>query len=440
MNGRAQGCCGAGEGCRSRCASSGVSQGRRNIAAVAPGYAGSAGHGSWGPDSHLVGPLAAEAGGRQHGAVPRGGTEFPSHACMLFLKEAARTRRPAAVLFTDLASALYSALPELALGAILTSQKRAQEELIRSVDTVIKRQEVAECWRKMAADFHKEPWFWESGSRKHVHTFVGTRLDAVFALTFLAFQNSLQQFLRQVEATICVPRRCGGIFGTGEVGQETLPCPTYMDDLTITMEADSCESVLVKLAMVTEGSSRIVGSDQGRGRSGDLSWPSRTIDRLRCFRSTRVWTMMAMSSFLRWQRMTEQCGSCSPIAILGRLCKLGLAWDGRSHHVPTLDRRRRVRCQGGSWAPNDFHDTCGSRRPKHEWLREVCIKRERGTSCKATSCIVLRWLGADRGASFLGPIGRRPQDRVGSPMIRCRRNCRSLSWRMSFGTWRGRPD
>ena len=35
---------------------------------------------------------------------------------------------------------------------------------------------------------------------------------------------------------------------------------------------------------------------------------------------------------------------------------------------------------------NDFHDTCGSRWPKHVWLRDVCTKRERGTSCKATSC------------------------------------------------------
>ena len=39
----------------------------------------------------------------------------------------------------------------------------------------MKRQEVAECWRKMATDFHKEPWFWVSDSRKQVHTFVGTR-------------------------------------------------------------------------------------------------------------------------------------------------------------------------------------------------------------------------------------------------------------------------
>ena len=65
--------------------------------------------------SKLVGPLAVEAGGRQYGAVPRGGTEFPSHACKLFLKEAARTRRPAAAPFPDLASASFSALPELAL-------------------------------------------------------------------------------------------------------------------------------------------------------------------------------------------------------------------------------------------------------------------------------------------------------------------------------------
>ena len=44
--------------------------------------------------------------------------------------------------------------------------------------------------------------------------------------------------------------------------QETLPCPTYMDDLAIMMDADSYESLLVKLVMVTEGTSRIA-SDFG---------------------------------------------------------------------------------------------------------------------------------------------------------------------------------
>ena len=41
--------------------------------------------------SKLVGTLAVEAGGRQHGAVPlkeAGDTEFPSHACRLFLTRA----------------------------------------------------------------------------------------------------------------------------------------------------------------------------------------------------------------------------------------------------------------------------------------------------------------------------------------------------------------
>ena len=59
----------------------------------------------------------------------------------------------------------------------------------------------------------------------------------------------------------------------------------------------------------------------------------------------------------------------------------GAGMDGRSHHVPMLDRRRRMRWQGGSWAMKDFHDTCGSRWPKHVWLRDVCTKRERGTDC-----------------------------------------------------------
>ena len=159
--------------------------------------------------SQLVGLL--EAGARQHGAVPGGGTEFPPHVCRLHLKEVARTRGPA-VLFTDLAGALCSALPALVLGAILSTRKRDQvfhalgiaveqrvrlEELIRTEDTTIKRQDVAVCWRKMAADFHRDPWFWVSGSRKQVHTLVGTRpgdplADVVFA--FLAFQASQEHF------------------------------------------------------------------------------------------------------------------------------------------------------------------------------------------------------------------------------------------------------
>ena len=122
--------------------------------------------------SQLVEPLSAEAGARQHGAVPRGGTEFPWHACRMHLKEALRTRRPAAVLFTDLAGAFCSALPELALGAILSSRKRGQvfdalgiageqrvrlEGLIWTEDTAVKRQDVAACWRSMAADFYRDP-------------------------------------------------------------------------------------------------------------------------------------------------------------------------------------------------------------------------------------------------------------------------------------------
>ena len=43
---------------------------------------------------------------------------------------------------------------------------------------------------------------------------------------------------------------------------ETVPCPPYMDDLTILMEADSCESLLAELAMVTKGTPRIA-SDFG---------------------------------------------------------------------------------------------------------------------------------------------------------------------------------
>ena len=136
------------------------------------------------------------------------------------------------------------------------------EEAIRTEDTTLKRQGVAACWRKMAAaDFHEEPWFGLSGSRKQVRTNVDTRpgdplADVVFALTFLSFQMSLEQFLVQVGASVRVPRRLGGIFGTGEPVQETLPRPAYMDDLAILLEADSYPELLARLAVVTEGTCR----------------------------------------------------------------------------------------------------------------------------------------------------------------------------------------
>ena len=38
-----------------------------------------------------------------------------------------------------------------------------------------------------------------------------------------------------------------------------------------------------------------------------------------------------------WQRVIVRYGSCSPIAIRGRLCRLGTARDEKSHGVPTLD-------------------------------------------------------------------------------------------------------
>ena len=183
--------------------------------------------------------------------------------------------------------------------------------------------------------------------------------DVVFALTFLAFQNSLEQFLGQVKATIHVPRRCGCIFGTREVVQETVPCSTCMDDLTILMEADSFESLLVKLAM--EGTSRIA-SDFGfqlnlaPGKTeAVVSWVgpgSRPIRRrLMAHPNNRQVAMLPLNTRLdddgdvQFPALAEndremRIGAV-PIAILGRLSRLGLAWDQRSHHVPTLDRRRR---------------------------------------------------------------------------------------------------
>ena len=57
------------------------------------------------------------------------------------------------------------------------------------------------------------------------------------------------------------------------------------------------------------------------------------------------------------QRTSGQCGSYRLLATRGRSLRLGLAWDERSHRVPTLDRWRRMSCHDDSWAMRGFHNT-----------------------------------------------------------------------------------
>ena len=190
-------------------------------------------------------------------------------------RDVSRTRRPAPVLFTDLASAFYSAPPELAMGAVLSSRKRNQvfdalgiageqrvrlEELIRG--KMLRRAGAG--WQRTSTGY---TWFWVSGSRKQVHAFVGTRLgdpfaEVVLAFTFLALEASLEHLLMQVGASVRVPRRFGGIFGTWEIVQEPLLCPTYVDLLAIPLDADSYPALLARLVTVSEGTVRIL-SDFG---------------------------------------------------------------------------------------------------------------------------------------------------------------------------------
>ena len=178
--------------------------------------------------------------------------------------------------------------------------------------------------------------------------------------------------------------------------------------------------------MVTEGPSRIA-SDFGfqlnlaPGKTeAVVSWVgpgSRPIRRrLMALSNNRQVAMLPLKTCLddegdvqfsrRWQRMTERCGSRSPIAILGLWRKLELEWDERSHRVPTLDRRRGMRCHGGFWAMKDFHDICESRWPKLVWPRDVCTRRGRGASCKAIKVAWSRPWRITAGAHRLPPTGQ----------------------------------
>ena len=84
-----------------------------------------------------------------------------------------------------------------------------------------------------------------------------------------------------------------------------------------------------------------------------------------------------------WQRTSGQCGSCRLIVTWGRSLRLELAWE-RSHRVPTLDRRRRMRCHHDSWAMRA--STTPARWPRPVWPRGVCSRRGRGTFLRVPSC------------------------------------------------------
>ena len=226
--------------------------------------------------SQLVGPLAAEAGARQHGAVPRGGTEFPSRACRLHLKEAARTRRPAAVLFTDLCSSQvgpgrYSLLAKEGSGLWCAGHPRRAESPLGRGDQVRRHHHQAVgCCGVQAQDGSGLPqgplvlgfrlaeasshFCWHSDGRSLGGRGVRTDLSGVSREPGAHPNASPGE--RASSSTMWWYLRLG------ELVQETLPCPTHVDDLAILLEADSYQALLARLATVTEGTVRIA-SDFG---------------------------------------------------------------------------------------------------------------------------------------------------------------------------------
>ena len=275
-------------------------------------------------------------------------------------KEAARLWRSPAVLFTDLASAFNSALPELALGlssrkgksstvwGVGCEQRARLEEWISSEETTVRRQEVAARWRRMAADFHRHPWF--GGARfaeadAHLCRYSAGRPSGRRCVC-LHTQKNLEEYLAQVGARVRLARRLGGIFGMGDLVEETLPDPTYVDDLAVLLGADSHPEFLARQATFTEGAVRITlgfgpsaraGAWQD-GSGGELGWPldpglcegflrySPPVDRSRCSRTGRVWVKAASCGS---RELIRRCGSCKRAATWGQSRRLGLAW-GRS--------------------------------------------------------------------------------------------------------------
>ena len=184
----------------------------------------------------------------------------------------------------------------------------------------------------------------------------------------------------QVGASVRVPRRCGGLFGTGGLRPGDPAASGFASG--VAREAGGghgghgphCVGFGLQLNLAP-GKTETVVSWVGPGSRPVRHF--RTTCTQRRFHSRRARVMTANCRFGLCQRTTGQCGSFRLIAIWGQSLRQGLATAERWHRGPTPDRRRRMRCRvqaiGGS------RNTCVSRWPRYAWPQDVCTKRGRGT-------------------------------------------------------------
>ena len=185
-------------------------------------------------------------------------------------------RRPAAVLFTDLCSSQvgpgrYSLLAKEGSGLWCAGHRRRAESPLGRGDQVRRHHHQAvECCGVLAQDGSGLPqgplvlgfrlaeasshFCWHSDGRSLGGRGVRTDLSGVSREPGAHPNASPGE--RASSSTMWWYLRLG------ELVQETLPCPTHVDDLAILLEADSYQALLARLATVTEGTVRIA-SDFG---------------------------------------------------------------------------------------------------------------------------------------------------------------------------------
>ena len=215
-------------------------------------------------------PALEQAGGDwQSGAVQGGGVETPymlTHAFMEWLRARGCS---GAVLFTDVKAAFYTISCELAVGALMTAEQRAQHieacgltgQTAAAVNAIaaeapdIVAAGVPAAWRGFARDWHLQASFRVSGSSRRVVPSTGVRpgdplADVVFALSFLHLQKSLRDELALAGLCFEVPV-ANSLFSPDAGGTAAAPMPTYMDDLAVLLVSDDPRELPSRLAQAT---------------------------------------------------------------------------------------------------------------------------------------------------------------------------------------------
>ena len=201
--------------------------------------------------------------------LPGRGTAQPSFAIACLIERTKAEKLHLGLLFTDLKSAFYSTLPEVALGALLEPGERhalltalglTPDEIAAfagahlDAGSLLSQAGIAEPWVRAVRDWHQRTWFTVANGQRRCDTRSGTKpgdplADAVFCFSFAVTVHTISAALQAAGLVLKVAAAGAGIFdSSGPEVEHTIPPLAYLDDLVFEIPGDDPAHLLRSLA------------------------------------------------------------------------------------------------------------------------------------------------------------------------------------------------